>query len=227
MSDSGRRQYRISLVCGLVPLATGASVYVLWIWTRWDWLRIAGLLTLLIGSGMFLWGLVATLLFAVDALREGRSGRTVIFLKSVLALAILASNFPAAPAILSDVGRRDRPSVSDDWVKARAYEFLRGGPADLPWPRVGENRWYFADQRFGICLFEFKTGEWTLLMVPDGDGRYAYVLLPDKTLRYSPDDALSMGCEWSQIQSEKPEYYTPSVFSSWRKLNGPADRLRH
>jgi hypothetical protein len=219
--SSARRHYRNALACGVMPMATGTAIWLLWVRTRWDWLQLAGLLTLIIGLGLFLWGVLHVLVYLNIALRNPLSGRVGVVLEGLTALAVLIANFPVASAILGDVFRFRSPRVSSEWVKARAYEFMRDGPQNVPWPSVGPGRWYFPRERFGIRYCEARPGEGVLLFASDGDGPYAFVLLPDKTLRYSPDDAWSLLLIWSLVLEEGPERFRVEFFEHWGQVDRP------
>ena len=91
------------------------------------------------------------------------------------------------------------PTVGDDWVKARCYEYRRDGAGGVGWENVGPDRWYFRDERFGARRLELEGRGVVLIIGPEVDGPRAYALLPDGSIRYSPDDAISMGCDWTTL----------------------------
>src|SRR5687767_6822044 len=81
------------------------------------------------------------------------------------------------PTLVSQFLREWRPSVSTDWAKARSYEFRRDGPEGVSWVTAGEQRWYFADVRFGARRVEIEGQQGqVLIFAPDGDGPYAYAM---------------------------------------------------
>jgi hypothetical protein len=38
--------YGVALVCGAVPLIAGILIFLLWLITHWNWLMMAGIITL-------------------------------------------------------------------------------------------------------------------------------------------------------------------------------------
>jgi len=50
------RTYRIALICGAAPLLAGVLIFLFWLAFRWEWLAVAGLLTIF--SGIFAFVLV-------------------------------------------------------------------------------------------------------------------------------------------------------------------------
>ena len=91
---------RSAFVCGLVPLITGTSVFLLWVLTRWDWLYGAGMLTIIAGIFVFLFGVacLAASRFDSPSGEVGRSRRES--LRRIMALLILLINFPVAASIV-------------------------------------------------------------------------------------------------------------------------------
>ncbi len=94
------RWYRISLICGLVPLCTGIFIFLAWLPTRSDWLEIAGIVNLYIGLALFFIGVICLSIYFYTARKKSVVG---YWKKSIIALAILLANIPVATAIISTV----------------------------------------------------------------------------------------------------------------------------
>jgi hypothetical protein len=94
------RPYRIALFCGATPLIVGTSIFVLWLFTRWEWLKLAGAGTLVAGALSCLAGVV--LLSWSYALARERPELThaQAILATLCGIALLLVNFPAAAGIL-------------------------------------------------------------------------------------------------------------------------------
>jgi hypothetical protein len=101
------RTYRTALLCWLLPLLAGISIFWLWLLTLWDWLPTAGMF-LMIG-GTVLWGFgMSSLVRLGDAsgvkkslsVRQRRWGTTVCAF-------LLTSNFAVAIWIISVVIQSD------------------------------------------------------------------------------------------------------------------------
>ena len=85
--------YRLSLLCGLIPLILGVVILLTWINTRASWLETAGVLIIVIGVALFICGLFC-LLFYVRS--NSTLSNPVRKRKLILPLSILLLNFPAA-----------------------------------------------------------------------------------------------------------------------------------
>jgi hypothetical protein len=88
--------HRIALVCGLIPLIIGISVFCSWILTRWDWLMLAGFFTVVIGFLLFLGGLVSLLIASRRARQHGMPYKQ----KNLFIFGLLLLNFPVALAMV-------------------------------------------------------------------------------------------------------------------------------
>ncbi|MGE5692222.1 MAG: hypothetical protein ACM3YF_00410 [Candidatus Zixiibacteriota bacterium] len=130
------------------------------------------------------------------------------------------------PYLFLELLRTMRPHVSENWLKARCYEFDHQGPDRVVWKKVGENKWYFKREHFGARLFHLQDSLYFLVFSPDGDGHHAYVYTSEKKLFDSPDDAMSMGYEWARIESIDPQdkWFLKSAIGyfftnkSWREI---------
>ena len=94
------RAYRLSLVCGIVPLVTGVGIFLAWVATRQDWLMTAGMIALVAGFISFCIGAVALGRFCWLAIRKERIPRTQVWSKAGRSAGLLAVNFPIAAAIV-------------------------------------------------------------------------------------------------------------------------------
>ncbi|HEX5138280.1 MAG TPA: hypothetical protein VFY93_14995 [Planctomycetota bacterium] len=91
--------YRAAIVCGLLPLVVGTSIFLLWVVTRWEWLMGAGLFALFFGLALFAVGVLALARYCWVALRMPEPPPRP-WLKAALAAILLLSNFPAAGTII-------------------------------------------------------------------------------------------------------------------------------
>jgi hypothetical protein len=83
-----------SVVLGATPLATGISIFLLWLLVRWDWLMFAGLLTIYGGMLCVGGGLLSLVTYWALARRQGA---TLNLTRRVMAVAFLQFlNFPVA-----------------------------------------------------------------------------------------------------------------------------------
>ena len=87
-----------AFVCALIPLVTGTAIFCAWLWLRWDGFMDAGVATIF--AGLVLFG-VGSVCLGVHVAESGRS-RSISFWQfhkaSVVAGALLISNFPVAAA---------------------------------------------------------------------------------------------------------------------------------
>jgi hypothetical protein len=86
------RLLKCSIALGASPLIIGTVIYSTWRLTRWQWLEMMGLMTILIGLIAFLSGAVCLILHLKS---ESRTGRTSP-LNALLVAGLLIANFPAA-----------------------------------------------------------------------------------------------------------------------------------
>jgi hypothetical protein len=50
------RLLKLAFLCGTLPLVTGTLIFLTWLITRWDWLMLAGLITIFLGLVWFVIG---------------------------------------------------------------------------------------------------------------------------------------------------------------------------
>ncbi len=63
-SDSSRYLYRIAMLCGILPMTVGVSIYILYEITRWDVLVLAGLFTVYGGLACAALGFICIIAYA-------------------------------------------------------------------------------------------------------------------------------------------------------------------
>jgi hypothetical protein len=97
------RSYRIALACGLIPLLTGTLIFITWLGTRWQWLEMAGLFTLLLGPFFILAGMGNLFRFHWLTAAGGTVTRRQRWLRSLLCTGLFGFNFVAAAGILRSV----------------------------------------------------------------------------------------------------------------------------
>ncbi len=93
------RLLKSAVAFGASPLIIGSLVYFTWRLTRWNWLEMVGLMTILIGVVAFLGGAVCLILHLK---RESRAARTSP-LSALMVGGLLIANFPVAAFYLSSV----------------------------------------------------------------------------------------------------------------------------
>lgn len=131
-----------------------------------------------------------------------------------------------APTMLVKWYHKLRPYVSDEWLKARCYEFSTLGPTQVKWKRIGENRWYFDKEHFGARFFRLDDTLNFLIISPDGDGDAAYLYTSNKLFE-TPDDAMSHGLHWKLVKQQDPndEWFLKTIKAAysnekfWREIN--------
>jgi hypothetical protein len=94
------RAYRIALFCGATPLIVGSSIFVLWFFARWEWLKLAGAGTLVAGALSGLAGVALLSWSYAQAREQPELTHAQAILATLRGLALLFVNFPAAAGIL-------------------------------------------------------------------------------------------------------------------------------
>lgn len=84
--------YRLGLISALLPLVTGAVILVAWLVTRQNWLMMAGIYTIICGLILFSMGVVAIIVIARLAKKQGLPCKK----KIILLTCLLLLNFPVA-----------------------------------------------------------------------------------------------------------------------------------
>lgn len=93
------RAYKLSLLCGIAPLATGLSIFGAWLLTRRSWLEIAGILTICGGMAVVVIGAILLAVSIRWSLREG-SAKSVVLMRALVAAGLMLSNFVAAAMVV-------------------------------------------------------------------------------------------------------------------------------
>jgi hypothetical protein len=91
---------KIPLVLGAAPLASGLSIFLLWLATDWKWLQLAGMLTLFAGFVPVLAGLVCLGIWTLKMVRSGDWSRDRLMGRMIFVTLVLIINFPVAAGIL-------------------------------------------------------------------------------------------------------------------------------
>jgi hypothetical protein len=92
--------YLKSLICGMVPLLFGITIFLFWLATRAHILMIIGLLNITAGLIFFAIGLFAVVKYIFESKKNNSKN---YYLKAIIALLILIANFPAAIGIVGAV----------------------------------------------------------------------------------------------------------------------------
>ncbi|MGW8257748.1 MAG: hypothetical protein ACWGMZ_09715 [Thermoguttaceae bacterium] len=94
------RAYRVALACGVLPLLVGVSIFLLWVSTGWQWLVVAGIVTLCGGVAIFLVGIIALTWYCWLALHTLDISKRRTWLSTFACAGLLLSNFPVAGGII-------------------------------------------------------------------------------------------------------------------------------
>jgi len=97
------RAYWVALLCGVIPLVVGASIFMLWLITRWDGLMTAGIYTLYGGVAVFSVGILALARYYWLAVRTPSIPRRQLWRSTLACVGLLALNFPVAGGIIAAV----------------------------------------------------------------------------------------------------------------------------
>ncbi|MEY4567474.1 MAG: hypothetical protein RLY14_2444 [Planctomycetota bacterium] len=93
---------RLALVCGLVPLSSGIAVFLLWLGSRWEILKLAGVFVILAGIVCIFVGATAMVFSLKKSRVQGNPIRKHLP-KWILLIAVFLSNFLAAGGIIATV----------------------------------------------------------------------------------------------------------------------------
>jgi hypothetical protein len=94
------RAYRIALFCGATPLIVGTSIFFLWLFTRWEWLKLAGAGALVAGALSCLAGVVLLSWSYALAREQPELTHERTILATLRGIALLLVIFPAAAGIV-------------------------------------------------------------------------------------------------------------------------------
>lgn len=144
------RAYRTGLICGATPLIAGTSIFVLWLLTDWDSLKIIGAFVLVAGPLSCLAGVVAFAWSYALAREQPEITHARAMLRTVRGIALLLANFLAAAAILIAVDTIDTAYVVEvQNQSALPLDAVRvyGGGCDVSFGGIPSNdsakRWFW------------------------------------------------------------------------------------
>jgi hypothetical protein len=100
--------YLKSLICGVVPLLLGITIFLLWLVTRAHMLMTFGLLNIVAGLIFFALGLFALAKYVLESRKNNLEN---YYVKAIIALLILTANFPTAIGIVGAV-----EYIESQWV---------------------------------------------------------------------------------------------------------------
>ena len=199
--NSMDRTFRIALLCGLLPLLVGVSLFVLWIITGWDWLMVGGFFTLYGGLASFLIGAIALARYCWAACRSADPQGRKWVPAALACAALLLSNFPTAGGIIATViAIETRYSVVVHNASQHALSDVQvyggGCEADLGTiPPGGLARRSFWIKRDGELEFRAVSSSITHHMIIDGyvtngiGGRAEVVVEPNGSISVSNGSA--------------------------------------
>src|SRR5436190_1014646 len=95
-----RSGLKIPLVFGTVPLTVGLSIFLFWLVTDWKWLQLIGIVTLCVGFGSVLAGLVCLGIWTLKMVRSGDWSRDRLMGQMIFVAVVLVVNFPVSGGIL-------------------------------------------------------------------------------------------------------------------------------
>ncbi len=87
---------RSAISLGASPLIIGSLVYFLWRLTRWSFLEMMGLMTLLIGFIAFLGGAVCLIAYLKHETRNRTTPQRSLIVRALIVGGLLIANFPMA-----------------------------------------------------------------------------------------------------------------------------------
>jgi hypothetical protein len=195
------RWYRVALACGLVPLLVGVAIFSLWLITRWQWLMLAGMVTIYGGVALFCIGFVALAVYCWSALRlPDVSGKRLLF-STLGCAATLLSNFAvAAGIIVAAITIETRYTVVVHNASGRPLEHVRvfGGGCDCyigSIPPSGTTQRSFWVNCDGSLEFSASSGTTTHSQIIEGyvtngmGGRVVVTIRADEKISVVKDDA--------------------------------------
>jgi hypothetical protein len=169
------RAYRITIVCGALPLLLGAGIFLAWLALEREWLMVAGIHTIYLGFGLFVVGLGSLGCYWWRASRAPEVPRDRMWSNIAGALVLLLANFPAAFGIVGAavaVATRYRVVVHNRSAQPLNEIRLWGGGASAaifsiaPQDTAERSLWFKGD---GELKFEAKVGAKTLTTPVEGN----------------------------------------------------------
>jgi hypothetical protein len=157
---------KIPFLLGAVPLSVGVFVFLLWVVTKWEWLPLAGVITLYGGCGSVLLGLALLAYWLRAMIRSGDLRRERLTVRAVLVACILLVNFPVAAGIVWAVVRIATTytvTVLNHGVAPLRSAVISGGGVSVRFEIISPNG--SATKRFHIV------GDGTLRLSVEQDGQ--------------------------------------------------------
>lgn len=90
--------YRVSVLCGILPMLVGSLILAGYAVTRWDWLALAGIFCIWGGLFSVFVGAIALVLAVLDTRRTGDARPRKVWGSAWLPVVLLLANFPLAVA---------------------------------------------------------------------------------------------------------------------------------
>jgi hypothetical protein len=191
------RAYRGALICGIAPLIVGISIFLLWVITRWEGLKMAGYITLWGGLFFFVLGIIDLARFCRFALRTPELPRWRLWLSTLGCSALLLSNFVVAGGIIMGVDAIEtRYTVIVHNTSQQPLHAVRvfGGGCEADSgtiPAGGVARRSFWIQHNGVLEFRAASGSTTYAQIidrsvyPGTGGNTTVTINPDGTISVS------------------------------------------
>jgi hypothetical protein len=173
MASGEARWLKIHLLLGVIPLAVGVSVFLLWLVTGWTWLMVVAPYVLLAGLISVLAAFASLVVAITKTIRAGAWSRRLLA-RTVLVGTVAVVNFPVAGAIIWTVIALETAYTVEVRNNASApveQAALTGGGVSL---KIGEvkpgasvtRRFYIAHD--GTLLFSAQQSQKQLNVVVDG-----------------------------------------------------------
>jgi hypothetical protein len=111
------RLLKSSIALGASPLIIGTLIYFTWRLTRWSWLEMMGLATLLIGIVAFFAGMICLILHLKHQSKSNQTAQRTLIIRTLLVGGLLIVNFPVAAIYASsaiDISTRYTVRVYND-----------------------------------------------------------------------------------------------------------------
>jgi len=171
---------RIALLCGALPLVAGLSLLGLFCFFDSNDLMVFGVLTLFVGSGLFVAGMLCLIVYTWLGSRAGVDYGW----KAMLVMALLIVNFPAAGSCIV-------AGVKIDDARYRVHVFNR---LDVPvtscrfiGPRVDEDLGAVEADAYEQTWF-FVRGDGQIRFVGAVEGKHIERVVDDQARKWSGDE---------------------------------------
>ncbi len=234
------RDYRVALICGILPLFIGVSIFVLWLITSWNWLMLAGIFTLSGGSAAFLLGILALTRYCSRAFRTPVGPSRRLWLSTLGSAGLLLLNLPVAGGItLAVIAIETRYTVIVHNASQHRLDGARvfGGGCEASFPTIppgGVARCSFRIQHDGELEFRASSGSTTHAITIDSyvtnnaGGRTTIMINPDGKDFGRGDSAIPTGARrlrrpWRRsLSASKDDAWPRSAASSIPQPSAPS-----